>query len=232
MAHHNPGKFGYHWGALISLSQAAVSSKIPGRPVTKLSNMTDDTPSGGGERPAAAQVDWQAALAEHDRWLRTAVFVRLRDRDAVDEVMQEVALAAVRQAAPIRDATKVAPWLYRLAVTQCLLYRRKRGRRRKLSRRYAERTRPSEHDRRTPEPLDWLLAEERGRLVHAALDQLAARDAEILMMKYVHGWSYHQIAAHLGISHSAVEARLHRARQRLRDELAAMQVIEVRRPLR
>ncbi len=35
--------------------------------------------------------------------------------------MQEVALAAVRQAAPLADAEKVAPWLYRLAVRQALL---------------------------------------------------------------------------------------------------------------
>ena len=33
----------------------------------------------------------------------------------------------MRQAAPIRDASKVAPWLYRLAITQCLLYRRQRA---------------------------------------------------------------------------------------------------------
>ena len=34
-------------------------------------------------------------------------------------------------------------------------------------------------------------------------------------------------ARHLGISESAVEARLHRARKRLRQELAALEVIEV-----
>ena len=119
---------------------------------------------------------------------------------------------------PIRDPSKVAPWLYRLAVTQCLLYRRKRGRQRKLVQRFAEQQRPSERDRWTPEPLDWLLAEERRRLVRTALDRLAGRDAEILLLKYSQDWSYHEIAAHLGISHSAVEARLHRARRRLRDD--------------
>ena len=40
-------------------------------------------------------------------------------------------------------------------------------------------------------------------------------------------WSYQQIADHLGVSHSAVESRLHRARKRMRAELAAMEVIEV-----
>jgi len=83
-------------------------------------------------------IDWQAALAQHERWLRTVVLARLREPQAVDEVMQEVALAAVKQAAPLTDSSKVAPWLYRLAVLQSLLYRRKCGRRRRLRDRYAD----------------------------------------------------------------------------------------------
>src|SRR5205807_891828 len=77
-------------------------------------------------------IDWQTALAQHERWMRTVVLARVGPGGAVDEVMQEVALAAVRQQAPLADPSKVAPWLYRLAVTQSLLYRRKIGRRRKL----------------------------------------------------------------------------------------------------
>ena len=62
------------------------------------------------------KIDWQVTLAQHDRWLRTVAVARVRERQAVDEVMQEVALAAVKQAAPLADHTKVAPWLYRLVV--------------------------------------------------------------------------------------------------------------------
>jgi RNA polymerase sigma-70 factor (ECF subfamily) len=174
----------------------------------------------------AAALDWPAVLAEHDRWLRTVLFARLGERQAVDDVMQEVSLAAVEQKSPLADASKVAPWLYRLAVTQALLYRRRMGRRRKLTEGYAQRVRPSESDSRTVDPLDWLLAEERRKLVRVALERLPARDAEILLLKYGEDWDYHEIARHLGVSHSAVEARLHRARQRLRQELTALHVID------
>ena len=177
---------------------------------------------------AAPKIDWPAVLAEHDRWLRTVVYARLREPDAVEDVLQEVALAAVRQAAPIQDVDKVAPWLYRLAIRQSLLYRRKCGRRRRLNQRYADRVQPVEDDHRTPGPLDWMLAAERCRMVRQALGQLAQRDSEILLLKYTEGWSYHQIADHLGVSHSAVEARLHRARNRLRAELAAIELTEVK----
>ena len=91
----------------------------------------------------AAQIDWPGVLAQHEHWLRTIVFARLGSGHEVEEVMQEVSLAAVKQQAPLTDPNKVAPWLYRLAVTQSLLYRRRQGRRRKLVDRYAQRVRPS-----------------------------------------------------------------------------------------
>jgi len=187
----------------------------------------EETTDRVGSPHGAGRIDWQAALAEHDRWLRTIVRARLGEPQAVDEVMQEVSLAAVRQKAPIADPSKVAPWLYRLAVTQSLLYRRKQGRRRKLTDRYAERYQPSEAENREENPLGWLLSEERRDMVRKALASLARRDSEILLLKYTEDWSYKQLAEHLGISESAVEARLHRARGRLRKALKSMELNEV-----
>ena len=171
-------------------------------------------------------IDWPRVLVEHDRWLRTVVYARLGEPQAVDEVMQEVSLAAVRQKAPLIDHKKVAAWLYRLAVTQTLLHRRKLGRQRKLVDRYAQRNQPAEHDNRQADPLNWLLSKERRQKVRTAVKRLVRRDAEILLLKYTEDWSYRNLADHLGISESAVEARLHRARQRLRSELAALDVVE------
>jgi RNA polymerase sigma factor (sigma-70 family) len=174
-------------------------------------------------------IDWQAVLAQHDRWLRTVAVARVREGQAVDEVMQEVALAAVKQAAPLADPTKVAPWLYRLVVVQSLLYRRKCGRRRRLNDRFTEEVRGRDGEAsQALDPLTWLLANERRALIRQAMAQLHPRDAEILLLKYTENWNYHQIAAHLGIGHAAVEARLHRARGRLRQELAVLEVIEVK----
>ncbi|HVX60966.1 MAG TPA: sigma-70 family RNA polymerase sigma factor [Pirellulales bacterium] len=189
--------------------------------------MTQTTSEAGKNASASpVSVDWSALLAQHDRWLRTIALARVGEAQAVDEVMQEVALAAVRQRSPLADPAKAAPWLYRLTVMQALLYRRRIGRRRKLTSGYAERVRPSESDSRTYDPLGWLLADETRKLVRVALGRLPRRDAEILLLKYTEDWSYHEIAAHLGIGHSAVEARLHRARRRLRSELAALDVVE------
>ena len=50
--------------------------------------------------PDGPRIDWGEALAAHGGWLRLTILARLRDRNAADEVMQEVALAAVAQKAP------------------------------------------------------------------------------------------------------------------------------------
>ncbi len=177
----------------------------------------------GANRPAGPPpIDWEAVLARHDRWLRTVVYARVGEPQAVDDVMQEVALAAVRQKSPLEDPGKVAPWLYRLAVTQSLLYRRRQGRRRKLVDRYTRQARPEEHDARQRDPLVWLLAAERREMVGKALDRLAGRDREVLLLKYTEDCSYRDLAERLGTTVTAVQARLHRARERLRQELIAL----------
>jgi RNA polymerase sigma-70 factor (ECF subfamily) len=173
------------------------------------------------------QINWPSALAEHDRWLRTVVRARVGQASTVDDVMQEVALAAVRQQSPLLDPSKLAPWLYRLALTQSLLHRRKQGRWRKLTARFAERMPPSDFDRRSPDPLEWLLAAESQKLVREAVARLPGRDIEILLLKYTENWTYAQLAERLGTTESAVESRLHRARSRLRRHLAALEEARV-----
>ena len=205
-----------------------ISRKTPALAATTyLAMAIDETTSNNRQSADSTPIDWAAALAEHDRWLRTVAFSRLGDRDAVDEVMQEVALAAVRQAAPLLDRSKIAPWLYRLVVRHVLLFRRKMGRRRKLMSQF-EQHRFTDPGPVILDPLGWLLADERRVLIRQTLDELPPRDAEVLLLKYTQDWSYRQMARHLGISQSAVEARLHRARRRMRERLAARNVIEMK----
>lgn len=175
--------------------------------------------SNSTDGPDAAQFDWAVVLGEHRAWLRTVIRARLGEAQAVDEVFQELALAVVQNRSPLRDRDKLAPWLYQLAVRQSLLYRRQQGRRRKLVERYASRVARAKQDPRHGNPLSWLMTCERNERIREAAARLPRRYAEILMLKYVQGWSYSQLAERMGISFSAVEARLHRARKALREEL-------------
>lgn len=169
--------------------------------------------------PNPGKIDWVAELKAHADWLRTVIATRSGESQAVDEIFQEVATAAIQQKAPISDANKIAPWLYQVAVRQSLMHRRKHGRRRKLERNYAQTKTDQQSIPR--DPLGWLLHNERRQVVRKAMQELNPRDAEILMLKYTQDWSYREIADHLGVSESAVEARLHRARKRLRSQLTS-----------
>ena len=121
---------------------------------------------------------------------------------------------------PLLEPGRLVGWLYRLAVRQALLYRRRVGRQRTLVDRYAHRQGTRSEN---PElsPLSWLVHDERRAMVQQALRRLPPRDADLLVLKYAEGWSARELAARLGVKTSAVEARLHRARGRLRAELAA-----------
>jgi RNA polymerase sigma-70 factor (ECF subfamily) len=185
-------------------------------------NLRPSEPATGHHASSMVAVDWPTVLAQHGRWLRTVVLARLADHSAADDVMQEVAMAAVDKGHQLRDPDKAAPWLYRVAVMAALQHRRRQGRWRKLVERFAQQVPLADDDVREADPLDWLLADERQGLVRQALKSLPHRDAEILLLKYTEEWSYHELAEHLGLSTSAVEARLHRARHKMRRALARL----------
>jgi RNA polymerase sigma-70 factor (ECF subfamily) len=162
---------------------------------------------------AANRSFWTDALAEHESWLKQVIRVRVGEPQAVDEVWQDAACQVLARPSALSRPDNVAAWLYRVIVRQALLYRRKLGRQRQLLTRFAVRAGSASAP---ADPLTWLLVSERRRHVRGALNELPVRDAQLLVLKYTQDWSYLEIAEHLGLSVSAVEARLHRARARLR----------------
>jgi RNA polymerase sigma factor (sigma-70 family) len=180
-------------------------------------------------RPAANELAASPLSEEvwrcHERWLRTVLYARLREVSAVEDVLQETALALVKSWATLceelqpQTMERFGPWLYRVAIRQALLYRRRLGRQRNLTLRYAERVDQTEQGRAGGPP-EWLLSLERMKMVRSGLERLPPLDAQILLLKYTEDWSYQQIADHLGLSHAAVESRLHRARAKLREVLS------------
>ena len=153
-------------------------------------------------------------MVQHGHWLATVLRARGVEAGEVDELLQEVSVAACKAVDQLRDPEKIAPWLYRIAVVSALQYRRRMGRQRKKIEKY--KAEYSEANRTEMDPLSWLLAKEQ--------DHLPSRDAELMLLKYTEDWTYRQLAEHLGISESAVEARLHRARGKMRRILSRLEL--------
>jgi RNA polymerase sigma-70 factor (ECF subfamily) len=161
------------------------------------------------------RIDWAKALETHRSWLETVIRARLADRQAAEDVLQEVALAAIAQTSRPTDPTKVAPWLYRIALRKVINHHRAVGRRRRLidGAIAAGRARDQSAE---PGPGEWLIKSESLTNVADKLKSLTPQDRQILMLKYTEGWGYQELAEHLGISIKTVEYRLLKARKSLR----------------
>jgi RNA polymerase sigma factor (sigma-70 family) len=187
--------------------------------------------------PASCAINWPLMLENHRRWLTQVLRCRIGDEHAVEDALQEIALAVIRQVSPEdnggqrsrlkssaetlapdyrsgglpQDPEKFAPWLYRVAVRQAVNFHRKSNRRSN-----AKPLPDIEVTSHARQPLDWLLVEEEKAAFQAALSRLTPAQREILTLKYGEKWSYQQLADHLGIPVRSVEYRLLQARTELR----------------
>ncbi|HEY4329552.1 MAG TPA: RNA polymerase sigma factor [Phycisphaerae bacterium] len=183
------------------------------------------------------------ALRMHGSWLRAVAIARLRGLEGADDVMQDVAMAAVRNWETLRTAANAKPWLYRLTVRAALMHRRTLGRARKRIKEaidtYTAKYGVSESGRVGGggatgsegdaagdlgaggsvggNPLGALLALERHAHLRVAIAKLPVKDMEMLLLKHVDDCSYQEIAARLGVTPGVVQMRLFRARQKLRE---------------
>ena len=175
--------------------------------------------------------DPNEALRLHGSWLRAIAIARLRGLEGADDVMQDVAMAAVRNWETLRTAANAKAWLYRLTVRAALMHRRTLGRARKrineaigtytLKHGVSEGhvNREEAGDAPPGDPLSALLAGERHRQLRLAIARLPVKDVEMLLLKHVDDCSYQEIARRLGVTAGVVQMRLFRARQKLREIL-------------
>lgn len=162
----------------------------------------------------------QLLYLENESWLRTVVRSRISEPDAVEDIMQNIALALVRQRDSLEELNRVGAWLYQVAVRQVLMYRRSKGRKRRFENRLASGEARTAQSTEVRGPLDRVMAAEQQEQVQEAMEQLNEIDRQILYLKYAEGWSYRQLAEHLGVKEDTIEYRLTKARKNLRQKLS------------
>ena len=144
--------------------------------------------------------------------LRSFACQVLRDHDAVDDVLQDVFLAAYRGLPRFRGDAALGTWLHRITFTTCSMYLR--------------------HDRRRPAPVPTPLEEDRvhqsvdhgeavgeRERVREALETLTAEQRLLVLLVDREGYGYRDAARVLGVPRGTVASRLSVARGRLRDAL-------------
>lgn len=176
----------------------------------------------GGNRPSEAEQLAAAAAGDDDavRWLLDEVapvvhgflYARLGgDAAAVDDLLQETVIEAVRGAAGFRGESQLSTWMCAIA-------------RRRVAKHY-ERERRDEvrraNLRLVPESgLDEALerAEQRDEVVRA-LGRLPVLHRQVLVLKYLDELAVVEIAREIGRTRVQVQSLLQRAREGLRREL-------------
>jgi RNA polymerase sigma-70 factor (ECF subfamily) len=138
-----------------------------------------------------------------------------RQTAEVDDLVQETLLAAWRARATFRGDAAWTTWLHRIALRKVHNHQRAAAVRRRLF---------GWLEREPVAPAAGVTApEERIDATQHALQQLGHRDREVLVLRYLEQRDIAQIAELLGCSRPALDARLSRARARLRQALGLLE---------
>jgi RNA polymerase sigma-70 factor, ECF subfamily len=138
---------------------------------------------------------------------------RVRDTHVSEELAQEAFVRALRAMPRFAGERRFYPWMTVIAQRLCIDHHRRTAR-----------VEPSaEIDLGVVDAdHDALFAAVDHDHLSQAMEQLAPRHREVLGLREGRGWSYTQIAEHLDVPVTTVEALLHRARKALKREFMAV----------
>jgi RNA polymerase sigma factor (sigma-70 family) len=140
------------------------------------------------------------------------------DADVAEDLAQQALLQAWQNEAQLRDPGARRSWLLGIARTTCLMWGRSHERER-ARRAGLDRLNDGEYTDRLADNVDLEMELEREELI-ALLDRAMAAlppdTREVLIKRYVEESPQAEVAAHLGLTEGAVEARLHRGKLSLK----------------
>jgi RNA polymerase sigma-70 factor (ECF subfamily) len=148
---------------------------------------------------------------------RLRLFLRqmLRDEHAAEDALQDVWLDAFRGLGKLRDTAAFAGWLYRIARDRAYRVLRKRGGLRLVS------LNDEDHSAVIPPTAaadDSGVEPDEPMLVNASLERLPHEQREVLLLRFIEGMSYVQIAAAVGCEVGTVRSRLYYGKRALKRE--------------
>ena len=164
---------------------------------------------------AAARGDGEAfavIMRAYAPRLRATVHQVLRDDQLVDDVLQDVFIAAYRGLPRFRGDAALGTWLHRITYTTCAQYLRR-------ARRRARFAHPATSDRRDPGVADHAESVGDSQRVRDALGRLPAEQRIVVLLVDRDGYDYRAAAKVLGIPRGTVASRLNVARAHLRAAL-------------
>lgn len=172
--------------------------------------------AGDGPLTKAEAFDPQAVWQQHRRWVAAILLAHMPREADVEDLLQDVAIAFVRNAAGLRQQSSIRPWLRTVAINTARTHGRKQRVRRgvfgpSLDAQPGEALGPD-----MGSPAD---EREQARVAMELTRNLPDEYREPLILRAVRGLSYKQIADVLSVPVTTVETRLVRARRMLREQI-------------
>ena len=150
-----------------------------------------------------------------DKVFSIAVYSFGGDETAASDVSQQIFLKLMTNIGQFRGDSAFTTWLYRLVVNACIDEQRKR--RRFLP--FGDWTPVGKLDDRRPQEKRYARME-LADSVQGAIQELSPKLRMPILLKYVDGLSYDEIAGVLGCSKGTVASRLNRGHQKLAQRLS------------
>jgi RNA polymerase sigma-70 factor, ECF subfamily len=180
--------------------------------------MLEPTAAGREKVEAKQSIDWQVIAAcqlgdrnalrtlfdnYNDRVYSIALYSLGGDRAAAADITQQVFLKLMTNIGQFRGESEFGTWLYRLVVNTCHDERRKQWR-------FVQLGEFQSPQNEIESPRANYARTEMSRHVHAVVAELKPKLRWPILLKYVEGMSYEEIAKVLGCSKGTVASRLNR----------------------
>lgn len=180
-----------------------------------------------GELVARAENGDSAAFEElverHYAVVVTAGYVVLRDMDSARDCAQDAFLEAASTLGTLRDKAKFSAWIYGISRRKAIYVLRRQTLHREAMRAMSDEARSAGAVRT---PSEQMGKNEKLASIRRALGELDEIYREVIVLKYIDGRSHEDIATLLEISLAAVDKRLMRGKEMLRESLQRWKVDE------
>ncbi|RKD73215.1 MULTISPECIES: RNA polymerase sigma factor SigX [Sinobaca] len=163
------------------------------------------------------QDEFERLYESYHHSLYQYLFYLVRDRDAAEELVQEVYIKVFHSFDSFEGKSSEKTWLYSIARHVGIDWIRKQNRKK---RKWLGMLGPlSKEDIRDPAPLpdEILTAKDEVREIYQYMENCTADQRQVLMLRYVDSLSIKETADVLGWSESKVKTTQHRAIKKLQD---------------
>jgi len=137
-------------------------------------------------------------------------YQKVENHHDAEDIAQEAFLKAYCKLKTLKDRNTFPSWLYAITVNLCKSWWRKQKRQMETI----------ELSKAPLAPAAWQFYEQQGQktVLWDAVNALAEKDRRIMTMFYREGYSTKEIGKLMGVTQNQVLVRLHRARQKLKEE--------------